>query len=624
MTVTSRNAFRLAAAATAATVLTGLLTGSIDLPEAPFEGPADVPFVRGLEVDPAVLDRDINQELAGEATANLPAPVWPSSSSARIELATDQRLTVPGSVIALAPIGSDPIASIQVNTLGRSDSDAKGFTSGLVFELTRVDDDGSGEVSAQVDYAAFAYAFGADWRTRLALWTVPGCVGCAPERLDTTNNIAGATVIADVPLAAAETTTLLLAADSKGGAGDYTASKLSPSSTWSQGGNSGSYNWSYPMTVPSPVGAGPLPSLGLSYSSASVDGRSEATNNQPGWIGEGFSFGSGSIERRYVPCANDMDGANNTEKTGDRCWKTDNAILSMEGRGGELVQDDDSGKWRLKNDDGTVIERKTDTDNPDNNNEYWKLTTPDGTQYFFGLNQLPGWTSDKTATESVLTMPVAGNNTDEPCHDSTFGSSFCDQAWKWNLDYVVDVHGNTMSYWYDVDTNRYGKAGKADNPVLYDRAGELVRIDYGTDNRDGTEYGGIVPGRIDFTLTDRCLSDCGTHDEAHWPDTPWDLSCTSTTSCPGSLAPTLWSTKRLTKITTTIWDNGLGKHMPVDSWEMTHTFPNPGDGTRAGLWLDTITRTGHVGGTAAMPPIEFDWVQMYNRVDDSEGCRPSR
>ena len=41
--------------------------------------------------------------------------------------------------------------------------------------------------------------------------------------------------------------------------------------------------------------------------------------------------------------------------------------------------------------------------NGDLNGEYWKLTAPDGTQYFFGRNNLPG---QSVATNSALTVPV--------------------------------------------------------------------------------------------------------------------------------------------------------------------------------------------------------------------------
>ena len=42
---------------------------------------------------------------------------------------------------------------------------------------------------------------------------------------------------------------------------------------------------------------------------------------------------------------------------------------------------------------------------------------------------------------------MSGNNTGEPCH-ARLRRLLLHQAWRWNLDYVVDLHGNTMSLWY--------------------------------------------------------------------------------------------------------------------------------------------------------------------------------
>ncbi|WP_285663475.1 RHS repeat domain-containing protein [Actinorhabdospora filicis] len=621
--MTRKALFRSLTGAMALVLTTGLLLGRSSLPE-PAVGlapdPASAPPVEGVDVDPALADHDINQVIAGMQTSMLPHPLWPEGSSVNLALKANTPVAANDTAaVSIAPTGDGNVGSVRLDVLGREETKARGRSDGLLFQLTRTDSGREGTVSARVDYSRFAHAYGADWRDRLSLWTVPDCAGCAPERLRTDNDLATTSATAEIALSGTTTTTVLLAADQKGSSGDFTASKLSPSSTWTQGGNSGSFNWSYPMAVPSPNGVGPTPNLAINYSSASVDGRSEATNNQPGWIGEGFSLEPASIERRYVSCSEDRDGgANNPTKTGDRCWRLDNAMLSMAGHAGELIPAG-AGKWRLKNDDGTVVERRTDTDNTDDDNEYWRVTTSDGIQYYFGLNRLPGWTSGKPTTNSVWTVPVAGNNSGEPCHATSFTNSFCDQAWKWNLDYVVDLSGNSMSYWYETASNNYGKESDASKPVSYTRSGELARIDYGTDNRDGTEYDGKVPARVDFTLEDRCLTGCATKDEAHWPDTPWDLSCDSTTSCPDSRTPTFWSSKRLTKVTTSVWDIGLGKHMPVDSWSLTHTFPNPGDGTRAGLWLKSIVHTGHVGADSPTPSIDFDWVQKYNRVDVGDG-----
>ena len=137
-------------------------------------------------------------------------------------------------------------------------------------------------------------------------------------------------------------------------------------------------------------------------------------------------------------------------------------------------------------------------------------------------------------TNSTWTVPVFGNDPDEPCQGSTLRRLDCMQAWRWNLDYVVDPHGNTMSLWYAKETNGYARNNTADDVASYTRGGYLTRIEYGTDNR--TTVGGVrtdslyrgvaAPMRVEFAAADRCLTDCSTHDAAHWPDTPWDQECT--------------------------------------------------------------------------------------------------
>jgi RHS repeat-associated protein len=413
------------------------------------------------------------------------------------------------------------------------------------------------------------------------------------------------------------TRTLVAAeAAASGPAGDYAASSLSASSTWTAGGNTGSFNWSYPMRVPPALG-GPAPQIGLSYSSQSVDGRHAASNNQPSEIGEGFeASGGGFVERRYIPCADDMNGsANNDKKTGDLCWETDNATLSLAGHSGELIYNSAQGRWHLRGDDGSRIERKTGATNDDNNGEHWVLTTTSGVQYWFGLNRLPGWSTGKPLTNSTLNVPVFGNDPNEPCHETAFADSDCPQAWRWNLDYVVDTSGNSMSYWYgEKETNKYGRNFKAEDDTSYDRAGWLDRIDYGTRKINGTDsvLNTLAPMRVDFAMDNRCLDDCGTHDEAHWPDVPWDSSCTGDT-CTDNFTPTFWSTKRLSSVTTQV-RNGTG-YRNVERWTLTHTFPDPGDTTRAGLWLAKLSHTGLVGGTATVPDVLFTPVQKANRVD---------
>ncbi len=492
-----------------------------------------------------------------------------------------------------------------------------GWREGLVLRLSTAA--GGGAVEVSVDYSGFRWAYGAEWASRLRLWQLHGCAldgtsppGCAATPLASANDQASGRIRAQVSVAAATGTVVALAAGPSGTGGDFTATSLSPSAAWSSGGSTGGFSWSYPMREPPGI-AGPAPSLALSYSSSSVDGRSEATNNQPSWLGEGFEYWPGFIERRYVACSEDTTSGANSRRTGDLCWRSDNAIMSLNGRATELVYQSATG-WHARTEDASKIEKLTGASNGDDNGEYWKVTTADGTQYFFGRHSLPGQTA---TTSSVWTVPVAGNHAGEPCHQTSFTASFCAQAWRWNLDYVMDVRGNTISYWYERQTNNYARNLTDADVVGYTRGGTLTRIDYGTWDRGATDRSVTPTAQVLFTRGNRCVTNsCATHDATNWPDTPWDQACTGT-SCAGRYAPTFWSTNRLAKITTQVWDTtkATPAWQPVDSWTFSHSFPPPGDGSdHAGLWLDKIVHAGLVGGTVTMPPVTFTPVSMPNRV----------
>ncbi len=76
--------------------------------------------------------------------------------------------------------------------------------------------------------------------------------------------------------------------------------------------------------VPGP--GGPAPDLALAYFvRRAVDGRTATSNNQGGWVGDGWDSWPGFIERTYQSCVDD----NPSHKTGDQCWFTDNATLSL-------------------------------------------------------------------------------------------------------------------------------------------------------------------------------------------------------------------------------------------------------------------------------------------------------
>ncbi|GIH60646.1 polymorphic toxin-type HINT domain-containing protein [Microbispora siamensis] len=528
-------------------------------------------------------------------------------------------------------------AAVQVRVLDAPTAKRSGVT-GLGLQLTPQAGGVARRVAVAVDYSGFRYAYGGDWASRLRLVRLPGCAASTPDLpqcqtrtpLPTSNDVTAGRLTADVDLAAAGATTLAAEAAPSGPAGTYEATSLSPSATWSVSNQSGAFSWSYPLRLP-PVPGGPTPNVGLAYSSGSVDGRTVATNNQASWIGEGFDYWPGFIERRYKACAD--DGV--TPKRNDQCWGNSNATMSLNGQATELVLDDATGTWQPKDDDGSKVEKLSGADNGDDDGEYWRVTTPDGTQYYFGRNHLPGWADGKAETNATWTVPVFGDDDGEPCHKSAFSDSWCRQAWRWNLDYVVDPHGTVSTFWYGKETNYYRRDVTTltdgvpnGTPTAYDRGGYLKRIDYG--QRSDAIFTSSAPARVSFDVKERCIPtsgfDCAadkfTKDNAkYWPDVPYDQNCDSGEKCIDKYSPTFWTRKRLAAVTTQVLSGSAYKD--VDTWTLDQEMRAPGDGTAATLWLAGITHTGKVGGgTASLPSVRFAGVQKPNRVDALEGRPP--
>ncbi|MFB7784062.1 ricin-type beta-trefoil lectin domain protein [Streptomyces vinaceus] len=524
---------------------------------------------------------------------------------------------------------------------------------------------GSTPVDVQLDYKQFKDLYGTEWSTRLALKQLPQCFLTTPtlpecsvaKDIPNTNDTSGGTVRATVDPATAPSQGLrtmavggggpvvLAASDSGSGAGgNYKATSLSPSGSWTAGGSGGGFSWTYPLNIPAPP-AGPAPKIAFSYSSQAVDGKTSATNGQASWIGDGWDYSPGFIERRYRSCADDRaasPSAPNNDNTSDKkksdlCWAGDSMVMSLGGSTTELVHDDTTGQWIPASDDGSKVERKTGATNGAQEGEYWVVTARDGSRYHFGRQSIGAHGDDgRTSTESVFTVPVFGNHTGEPCHKTAFADSACQQAWRWNLDYVEDVHGNAMIIDWAKETNRYARneayKEKDAAKVGYVRGGYPVRILYGlrTDN-----LAGAPAGRVDFTVAERCKEEgsvkCGNTqfesknygDKQAWWDTPSTLNCKADAENCYIGSPTFWSRKRLTGVTTyaqrTSGSTALSK---VDQWSLTQSFPKQRTDTHPPLWLESITRTGYAAnGTPSdpLPPVSFiaNAVDMPNRVATS-------
>ncbi|MFI5931988.1 RHS repeat-associated core domain-containing protein [Actinoplanes sp. NPDC051494] len=424
--------------------------------------------------------------------------------------------------------------------------------------------------------------------------------------------------------------------------GDFTATPLLSSGSWASGSSSGAFTYSYQVQVPETAG-GLTPQIGLSYSSQSVDGRTSSTNNQASWIGDGWDYSAGSITRTYANCRQDSkkDGSNNAKhRTADLCWGSKNATLSLGGSTTELVWDETKNKWFTANGDGSVINLEKDTSlkNGDADGEYWIVTTRDGTRYHFGRNRLPGWTTGDPETNSVLTVPVSGNHSGEPCYkgptSDDFKKSFCTEAWRWSLDYVEDIHGNAMSLWWAKETNYYAKNFYFKGPVKYDRGGYLTRIDYG--QRANTLFSAAPIGQVAFSVDERCYTvgsvTCSESNFASkdpgkyrvWFDTPADLRCEAGKMC-WNAGPSFFTRKRLDKITTSTQRvPGSTARQTVDEYQLKQSFPVLRTGPNTALWLEKITRTGYGtdGAKTALNPVSFEsnLEDMPNRV--KEDARP--
>ncbi|WP_189087197.1 hypothetical protein, partial [Promicromonospora citrea] len=603
------------------------------------------------------------QETPDAAEATLPVPETLTAVPEEAVGGLDLKIGAPAAVAGTSGAASE----VHVEVADQAEAvDAE--ISGVLLDVTDTSaeappEDGVRQVEIQVDYDEFADLAGADWSGRLGIVRIPECHAttpdleeCSPTPVASTNDVEARTVTATLDLEASGTAaeqsegaasdarasalaagggaTFAVTSGTSSAAGDWGATPLSSASSWSVSGSTGSLGWSYPVQVPAPA-AGPAPELAIGYSSAALDGRVSSTNNQSTWVGDGWDMTSGFVERRYVPCAEDRDEAggqapnNASRKTGDLCWDSDNAFLVFNGTSAALVRDDDPGtsgavEWRPESDDGTLVQQygrptgaaaKTDAGWAE---EYWKVTTTDGTAYFFGKDER--FSGDTLEQNSRWTVPVYSNHPGEPGYQSAFADSGRQMGWRFNLDHVRDTSGNTMTYRYASETNRYGANNNTGATRTYTRGGTLDWISYGT--RAGSEpetaNGSGAPNLVDFVVAERCLaaaSDCETADRkttagaVRWHDTPVDLECSSSTSCPDVRSPAFFSTKRLTSVVTKVAVDGT--LTAKDTVTLTQKWRDPGDGTGRILWLDAIRRTAHGPGTSTSDDVVFDPIRFY-------------
>jgi RHS repeat-associated protein len=631
-----------------ATILSVVLMGSLLQATAlPVAQADDMPKVPASEKplsghDLKMLPRTIHG--TPRTPRQVPKRTWPKAASATVTLhslaktstvragSTPVSLTTPveAKTKTKKKTGRTPLAgAATVRVLDHASAQRAGVD-GMLFSLKRQPTATGDTVGVSVDYSDFAQAYGGAYAARVKLVQMPACVATAPTdktctrptAFGTENNQSAHILTGSVVVPATGQALFAVTAGTSSDHGDYAATSLSSSAAWNTNLNTGDFSWSYDMPVPNVPGQF-APKVGLSYSSGSVDGRTTNTNNQASWAGDGFDLWSGSIERSYKSCAD--DGVKNADgrKPGDLCWAYDNATLSLNGHSGELIP---AGKdsFKIKGDDGTKVDRVygTSTDvraNGAKNDEYWRVTLTDGTRYYFGYNRLQSWASGDPTTNSTWNVPVFGDDAGEPCHAATFASSWCQQAWRWNLDYAVDVHGNSIGYFYNKETNVYARNLTAADETTYDRGGTLDHIDYGL--RSTTNYSAKALAQVRFDTAERCIPETGvtcvasTIDDKsfYWYDTPWDLNCKANVDCTKAVAPSFWTRERLTDVTTQVLKPDSSGYTPVDTWHLDHDWGKADIDYQ--LELKSIEHTGETATPhITLPKVTFGYDQRTNRL----------
>lgn len=609
----------------------------------------------------------VQREIPHTLAASGHAPKKPSYKT--YNPAADAALPGTGSaVVALpaaagAPVraGSLPVAigraanagspdKLQVTLASQQTAVAAGVH-GVLFSVTPADTNGSGPVDVAVDDAKFLAAYGGDYASRLHLVELPACALTTPSlpQCQTETNLApvgGSALTARVsmgpvagtaaagtgavtgPAKAAPAHVIVLGATSGSGgsSGTYAATSLTAAGSWSAGGNTGSFDYTYPLQVPPAVG-GSSPSISLTYDSSSQDGLTMGTNDQSSWVGDGWDTSTENyIERTYQACSDDTSSGA-PANDGDECADGQILTMSLNGESTQIVYDDATDTFHPASDSSTdKITRLTTCKNGTYNNECWEVVE-NGIQFYFGLDQLPGYAATDTSTDSAWTVPVYCVNTAYPCssgNTTNFGKSSEVEGYRWNLDYEVDPHGNATAWYYTAEQNYYG-ADMATTPVVYDRGGYLDRIDYGMTS--STVYSGTAPEQIVFNAAQRCIvgtppgNNCTdaqftVADAAYWPDVPIDQNCASTGTCDNH-GPSFWTRMMLSSIVTQIQVNGATQK--VDEYDLTHTFPDGGDHAPT-LWLASVEHTGHDtlgGATTTAPGLTTSFgnpLQLPNRV----------
>ena len=211
-----------------------------------------------------------------------------------------------------APAAVTASGQAHVDMASRQAAQAAGI-SGVLFTVSRTV---PGDSRLNLDYRSFAFADGGGYASRLRLVELPACALTRPGEaacrkqtpLKSANDVSKDQLSANVALPASGSAVVAATTSASGSAGNYSATPLSEADAWSAGDQSGAFTYSYPISVP-PVPGGLAPQVSLDYNSQATDGLTSSTNDQASWIGDGWDYQPGYIERDYPSCEQNRGAA---------------------------------------------------------------------------------------------------------------------------------------------------------------------------------------------------------------------------------------------------------------------------------------------------------------------------
>jgi hypothetical protein len=219
------------------------------------------------------------------------AAVLPAAGSTVFDLDTGEQSSTTGDgdrlPVAVSVPSQHPLLMPEGATSGRASvrvfDQQTARAAGVDGLLVAVSGAGQGPVDLVGDYSSFARLYGGGWALRLSWKQLPACAATTPHMagcvaatpVDSVNRPGRQTVSTRLwldefgsqhesvtrPVPSGTQLFALTADESGDGAGDYSATDLSPAGSWNAGGNDGSFTYSYPLRLP--PAAGPMPSVSL-------------------------------------------------------------------------------------------------------------------------------------------------------------------------------------------------------------------------------------------------------------------------------------------------------------------------------------------------------------------------